>query len=124
MLTMRHPRRVLNLPQDENKVLQLHALRKSPLIPEDDRGTHHTSDMWVGRAQCPTHHCRRVGLPLTLSPDLTLDGFTDGQFAGTLANFCQVSSREAVGHLSQEIQVNILEKNTEERLFFTPHILK
>lgn len=60
-----------------------------------------------------THHGRWVGLPLPFPPNFTLDGFTDGQLASALANLCQVSSREAVSHLSQELQIHILKEAIE-----------
>lgn len=57
-----------------------------------------------------THHGRWIGLPLPFSPNLTLDGFTDGQLASSLAYLCQVSSREAISHLGQELQIYILKE--------------
>lgn len=57
-----------------------------------------------------SHHCRRVGLPLTFPSDLILNGLTDGQFTGSLTDLSQVSTRKAIGHLGQEVQVHVLHK--------------
>lgn len=53
-------------------------------------------------------HSWWVGLPLPLSADLVFNALPDGQFTRPLADLCEISSREAVGHLSQEVQVHIL----------------
>ena len=47
-------------------------------------------------------------LPLLLSSDVSVDTFSDCQFAGSLANFCQVSSRESLGHPGQEWKIHFL----------------
>lgn len=51
------------------------------------------------RPTIKSHHCRRVGLPLTFPSDLILNGLTDGQFTGSLTNLSQVSTWKAIGHL-------------------------
>ena len=47
-------------------------------------------------------------LSFFLSSDVSVDTFSDCQFAGSLANFCQVSSRESLGHPGQEWKINFL----------------
>lgn len=56
-----------------------------------------------------THHVGvGVLVPLTLHPDLGLDGLTDGQLTGPLTDLCQIGSTEAVCHLGQVVHVYIL----------------
>lgn len=86
--------------------------RKFKVNPEGFCG----EEQWDG-----TDHGRRVGLPLPLSADLALDAFSDRQLTRSLADLCQIGSREAIGHLCQEVQVHILLKkrkrvSTMERL--------
>ena len=47
-------------------------------------------------------------LSFFLSSDVSVDTFSDCQFAGSLANLCQVSSRESPGHPGQEWKINLL----------------
>ena len=47
-------------------------------------------------------------LSLLLPPDLGVDALPDGELAGPLADLGQVSTGEALGHLGQEGQVDLL----------------
>ena len=47
-------------------------------------------------------------LSLTLSPDLSLDRLSDGQLTRSLADLCQVGSRETVCDVRQDFQIYIL----------------
>ena len=59
-----------------------------------------------------THHvCIWILSTFALKADLCLDGQADGQLAGPLADFCQVSTTETVGHLGQVFQVHVLHKH-------------
>lgn len=66
--------------------------------------------MYGVNKQKSDHGDARSVLPLTLSLDLGLDGLTDGQLTGPLADLCQVSSGETVCDARQVFQVHILQE--------------
>ena len=66
---------------------------------------------WIKkRDRRSTDHGWWVGLPLPLPADLILNALPDGQLTCPLADLCKICSREAIGHLCQEVQVHILTK--------------
>ena len=68
---------------------------------------------WIKRDRRSTDHGWWVGLPLPLPANLVLNALPDGQLTCPLADLCEICSREAIGHLCQEVQVHILTKKLE-----------
>ena len=59
------------------------------------------------------NYCKEINetyllLSLLLSPDVGVNALSDGQLASSLADLSQVGARESLGHLCQEVQVNLL----------------